>query len=300
MVDALAGRSTLLASVIRPWQARSDFLWMREVVDQLAQGHAETALTKMAVKGQLYTEPDRERTMHALIEEWKKDDRPLKNKVIIAGLRNEVATLNQQAREHLIAAGHLNRDQARILPLLQRDGLLDHREFIPGDRIVITKNNPALGLVNGATGTLLGFDGQDFLSIQLDEPNAKGASRILIPITFHHLDHSYSLTTFKSQGRTFDSAYVFVNPVMAHREWIYVAASRTRYRTSLYVPENEIDQGQTEDLQHQEEKRGDELTPMQKLSRCLARSHDQLCPTHRGFSSVVEIVDRRTQKAKQE
>ncbi|QDD65585.1 hypothetical protein EJD96_16170 [Herbaspirillum seropedicae] len=271
-LDALAGGSALLASLIRPWQSKFDFHWMREVVDQFSQGHAEEALTNMAVKGQIYMEPDRERAMAALVEEWKKDDRALKDKVIIAGLRNEVAALNQQAREHLIAAGHLDRDQARILPLLQRDGRLDHREFIPGDRIVITKNNPALGLINGATGTFLEFDGQNFLSVQLDEPNAKGASRILIPTAFHHLDHSYSLTTFKSQGRTFDSAYVFVNPVMAHREWIYVAASRTRYRTALYVPENEIGQSQTDELQHQEEKREDELTSIQKLSRCLARS----------------------------
>lgn len=271
-LDALADGSPLLASVIRPWQARSDFLWMREVVDQLSQGHAEAALTQMAVKGQLHMQPDRQQAMDTLIHEWKRDDRSLAEKVIIAGSRQEVAALNQHARRHLIEIGHLDERHSRILPLIQRDGVIDHREFCLNERLVITKNHPALGLVNGATGTLRAFQGQDFLSVELDEPNTKGERRVLIPTSFHHLDHAYSLTTFKSQGRTFDSAYVFVNPLMAHREWAYVAASRTRYRTSLYIPVDELDHAQTEELPHQNEQRSDDLTPMQKLSRCMSRS----------------------------
>jgi len=271
-LEAWALDSPTLASVIRPWQISHDFYWMREVVTQFSKGHAESALTAMAVKGQLYMTADRTHAMDTLIQEWKQDDRSLKEKVIIAGLKNEVAELNQRVREHLKSTGQLDQTRARILPLLHQDGLLDYRELIPNDRIVITKNNPGLGLVNGATGTLLGFEGQDYLTIALDEPNAKNERRIRIPTDFHHLDHAYSLTTFKSQGRTFDSAYVFINPAVAHREWTYVAASRTRYRTSFYVPVDELDRAQSEDLPHQQEPVESTLTPLQKLARCVARS----------------------------
>ncbi|TFI28888.1 MobF family relaxase [Herbaspirillum sp. 3C11] len=66
-LDDLALHSPILASVIRPWQATHDFHWMREAVDQLSKGHAELALTTMAVKGQLYMDDDRSKAMDTLI-----------------------------------------------------------------------------------------------------------------------------------------------------------------------------------------------------------------------------------------
>ena len=56
-----------------------------------------------------------------------------------------------------------------------------------------------------------------------------------IPAAFGRFDHAYCLTNHKSQGRTFDSAHVMANPSMCDREWTYVAASRSRYSTTLYV-----------------------------------------------------------------
>jgi hypothetical protein len=56
-----------------------------------------------------------------------------------------------------------------------------------------------------------------------------------VPLSFGRFDHAWCLTNFKSQGRTFDSAYVLANPSMADREWTYVAVSRSRFATTIFV-----------------------------------------------------------------
>jgi hypothetical protein len=57
----------------------------------------------------------------------------------------------------------------------------------------------------------------------------------MVPASFGRFDHAYCLTNHKSQGRTFDSAYVLANPSIADREWTYVAASRSRFATTIFV-----------------------------------------------------------------
>ncbi|QJW80019.1 MobF family relaxase [Burkholderia glumae] len=66
-------------------------------------------------------------------------------------------------------------------------------------------------------------------------PNAQDKKRVVVPASFGWFDLSYCLTNHKSQGRTVDSAHVLVNPSTVDREWAYVAASRSRYATTLYV-----------------------------------------------------------------
>jgi ATP-dependent exoDNAse (exonuclease V) alpha subunit len=270
VLDNLAEESPLLANHIRPWQAISDFYWMREVVDQFSKGHAEHALKTMAAKGQIYMNDDRIQAMDSLLNEWSKDSHALREKIIIAGLRQEVAELNLRARDHLISIGILDQRQSRILPTLHRDGILEEKEFAPSERIVFTQNKSALGLVNGATGTIKKISDAGML-VSLDEPNTKNIQEIFVPESFKHFDYAYSTTTFKSQGRTVNSAYVFINPEFANREWTYVAASRTRYRTSFYVPINELDHAQDEDLSHLAQK-SEDLSPIQKLARIVSRS----------------------------
>ncbi|MGS1004388.1 MobF family relaxase [Burkholderia glumae] len=66
-------------------------------------------------------------------------------------------------------------------------------------------------------------------------PNAQDKKRVVVPASFGWFDLSYCLTNHKSQGRTVDSAHVLVNPSAVDREWAYVAASRSRYATTIYV-----------------------------------------------------------------
>ncbi|MYM26566.1 hypothetical protein GTP46_28475 [Duganella sp. FT135W] len=57
----------------------------------------------------------------------------------------------------------------------------------------------------------------------------------MMPLSFGHFDYAYCLTNHKSQGRTFDAAYTLANPAMCDRELTYVAASRSRFSTTIYT-----------------------------------------------------------------
>ena len=70
---------------------------------------------------------------------------------------------------------------------------------------------------------------------ELDDANERGERSVAVPLTFARFDLAYCLTNHKAQGRTFDAAYVLANPAMADREWTYVAASRSRFATTLHV-----------------------------------------------------------------
>jgi hypothetical protein len=88
--------------------------------------------------------------------------------------------------------------------------------------------------------------------VDLDDANERGEKRICVPASFGRFDHAYCLTNHKSQGRTFDAAYVMANPAMADREWTYVAASRSRFASTVYANLGALGMGDIES--HQEQK----------------------------------------------
>jgi hypothetical protein len=73
------------------------------------------------------------------------------------------------------------------------------------------------------------------MMVELDEANARGENAVAIPFSFGFFDHAYCITNHKAQGRTVESAHVYLNGSMLDREWAYVAASRSRHATTLYA-----------------------------------------------------------------
>ena len=238
-LKALAEADPKLGRALDRWRARFDHEWMREAVAELARGEAESALRRMDGRGRLRLISGQEAALNELISDWDRDKAELKAKAIIAGTREEARALNRLARERLIERGAVKAAESLGVAILNRDNEAEARDFAPGDRILFTQNDKALGVVNGATGRInairVGHAGEAVLAVELDEPNARGEREAAIPASFARFDHAYCLTNHKSQGRTFDSAYALVNPAMADREWCYVAASRSRFATTLYA-----------------------------------------------------------------
>ena len=54
---------------------------------------------------------------------------------------------------------------------------------------------------------------------------------------YEHLDHGYAITAHAAQGVTVDRALVLLDESMSDLHWSYVAASRSRLDTELYVQE---------------------------------------------------------------
>ncbi|URI09438.1 relaxase domain-containing protein [Aquincola tertiaricarbonis] len=237
--DLGAGNSRLAKALDR-WSARFDHAWMRQAVADIATGDTERALRAMDARGRLRLVASQGVAIQDLIADWSADKAPIQEKAIIAATRAEARSLNDVARDALIARGVVQDERGTLCAIL-RDGeepLL--RRFAPGDRIAFTQNDPGLGVVNGALGSITALEvdrqGAPVLRVELDEVNARGERLARIPCAFGRFDHAYCLTNHKSQGRTFSSAFALLNPVMIDREWAYVALSRSRFGTTLYAP----------------------------------------------------------------
>ena len=237
-LQSLCSVDERLERAFTKWQQRYDYEWMREAVESLATGEAQSALELMDKKERLKLLSGTEVTFDAVVTAWSKDKTPLPSKSMIAATRIEVAELNQRAREVLITKGLIQDETGIDVEIKHRDEPTSQRRFAAGDRLVFTMNDRPLGVANGVSGKVRCIEQRLFsplLVVELDQPNERGETVVRVPASFGYFDHSYCLTNHKSQGRTFDSAYVLANPSMADREWTYVAASRSRFATTLFV-----------------------------------------------------------------
>lgn len=237
-LESICALDEKLGRAFAKWRSRFDFEWMREAVELFAKGEAKPALELLDSKGRLKLLSGQARAYEALMAAWAKDKTPLASKAIVAATRAEVADLNAMARATLIERGVVDAAREIEVEIRRRDETTDLRRFGPGDRIVFTLNDRALGVANGVSGSIksLAHESLDpVLVVELDDINERGERVVRVPASFAHFDHAYCLTNHKSQGRTFDSAHVLANPSMSDREWTYVAASRSRFSTTLYV-----------------------------------------------------------------
>lgn len=260
-LDALATSDERMSYGLQRWRDRFDHLWMRDCVERFAIGRADEALAAMDSRGRIKLISDTESAMEVLISAWDQDKTAVKDKAIIAGARVEVAALNALARQRMIQRGLVDESAEVEVDIERRDGSREPKRFAAGDRIVFTLNDSLLGVANGSLGSITAISrsratGEPELSVELDDINPNGERLVKIPAAFARFDHAYCLTNHKSQGRTFDSAHVYVNAAMADREWSYVAASRSRFATTLYVntatldvvdPESHVEPGEAKD-----------------------------------------------------
>ena len=138
----------------------------------------------------------------------------------------------------LVSNGTIDDSRGTDVEIKRRDGSTDTRRFAPGDRIVFTMNDRELGVANGVSGTVadIGHAGADSeMVVKLDDANPRGERMVRVPISFAMFDTALCSTAHRAQGRTLDSAHVLANPSMSDREWTYVATSRSRFATTIYV-----------------------------------------------------------------
>ncbi len=100
-----------------------------------------------------------------------------------------------------------------------------------GRPILVTSNDPALGLYNGDVGIL--FDEMHGAPLRAWFARSGGELRACIPAQLPAFESAYAMTVHKAQGSEFD-AVDLVLPAKPHpllsREWLYTAVSRARRR----------------------------------------------------------------------
>ena len=104
--------------------------------------------------------------------------------------------------------------------------------FVPGDRVIWTKNDRDLGLVNGDTGTVKGVGEKDVV-VEWDGLGVKKVD------AGQYLSLAWVLTCHKAQGSQYDTTVVVqagahVNKYLdgiINRSWLYTAATRSKRAT---------------------------------------------------------------------
>ena len=200
----------------------------RQALARLRRGDPEPYLTYAAKHGRLQVDDDPTAAKQRLLEDWWQSSAlDPAGSVMIAYRRTDIRDLNQAAHALMLRADRLGPDAL----------LLGEREFRVGDRVLCRQNDPRLGLRNGTRATITDLD-QTTLTLRTDQ----GALR-RTPVAYaaKHLDHGYALTGHAAQGATVDRAFVLVEDRGALQEWGYVACSRARRETRLYLATPPLD-----------------------------------------------------------
>ena len=112
--------------------------------------------------------------------------------------------------------------------------MIAEREFAAGDRVVCLRNSDLLGVKNGTCGTVERVDSERrALSVATDRGPIVELSRSYLETG--NVRHAYALTGHAAQGLTVHRAFVFGSGEARLQEWGYVALTRARTETRLYV-----------------------------------------------------------------
>lgn len=220
----LAARLPALELVDNRRQQQS---WERDALDELRDGDATAGLAAFAAHGRITTGDTADAVRDRLVDDWWRAQDPARvgeAGVMRAARRIDVDDLNARARRRLQAAGMLNGATVTV----------DEREYAIGDRVLCTRNDRRVGVVNGDLATVTAVDpGARTVTVRCDRDEAS----VDLPgryVEAGHLTHAYAMTAHKAQGATVESAWVLGSDA-CYREWSYVALSRARTGSRLYL-----------------------------------------------------------------
>ena len=205
--------------------------WERRALDELRSGDVVEGLLAYDAHDRIRISPTMVAAQTDMVERWMeaRDSGAL----MLAVNRRDVDSLNAVARAKLTEDGVLGAEVLRT----------EERIFSISDGVVCLRNAKKLGVLNGTRGTVVGFDA-DGLHIE-----TTGGPRVLPTryVESGHLTHGYATTVHKAQGATYDQAFVLATDSLT-REAGYVAMSRARNGTELFVIGGSFEDGRGPDL----------------------------------------------------
>jgi hypothetical protein len=229
LVEA-AEQSGELLSLTENYRQRDAML--RDAVDLARAGQMRESLDVLDSAGKVEEISDALMRRQAIVKLYDKDT------LILTGSVKSRDKLNEMIRADLIRRGDLAADTARSYKLSwdDEDGVKRsvERELAVGERVVFLRNeyvdydvrNGDVGTVTKAGEKALGVRLEDGREVQLD------LSR------YGALDYGYSLTTYKSQGQTYDKVVVEADttiPYLQDQRNSYVQITRARDDVRIFT-----------------------------------------------------------------
>lgn len=289
--------------------------WSREAVMAFGRGDAVSALAAFADHGQLVETESNAAALDRIATLRREHMRTAGDSqlLIIARTNAQVAAISRIIRHDLRAAGQLTGPDISIRAVTP-SGHETHIDLAAGDRIRFLARDDTLGVVNGASGTVMKItsaengageqvsvrieamvDGRRVSFTPEELADDKGRAR---------LGWAYATTVYGSQGMTVDNAVVLLDPAF-DRHAIHVASSRARETTTLILDRSAIDMRlaadrpldrQGEPLDTSEEERRKWLA--ERLSRAVVKSStfdvSVHSPSMSGSEHTRHVADRQT------
>lgn len=225
--------------------------WAREVVADFRDGKAQRALKMLDEKGMLNFADDAEQTKKLLIEKWNhfRIHQPEKKSLILAQRWQDVTQLNDKVRSILQAEGKIDSKELSIKCSVSGKPFIN--KFAIGERIRLTKNDYSKNLSNGDLGNIVDIqaqiDGSYDFKVKLDNGNKVTINTDEYCNDDGHLymTQAYAMTVYSSQGLTIDGdVFVYYTSGM-DRANTYVACSRQKDNSHLFINNKEIDDNQS-------------------------------------------------------
>jgi conjugative relaxase-like TrwC/TraI family protein len=145
--------------------------------------------------------------------------------VALASRRADVHRLNTAIRGRLHADGVIGRDQVTVQGPDRKPTSLT-----VGDLVMVTRNDPATGLLNGTRAQLTAVDANR-LTLHVED-----GRDLTVPTTWAtgRVTHAYALTVHKAQGLTTSECLLYGTGALCQQAG-YVALSRGREANHLYT-----------------------------------------------------------------
>lgn len=209
------------------------------------QQQGATLLQMLESRGQIDHFDTKDEAIQTLVADFLAHPSPVKEKIIEAGTRADVARLNHAVRAGMQEQGIVGKEG--VFTDVVDGGKAVQIPLAVGDRIRFGKRDEELGLVNGSVGIVQAIraraSGSVRLDVKLDGDLASEQGRMvkIDTSTYDHFGYAYAGTVHRSQGQTKDAAFHLASTGMTDRHLSLVAASRARGSYKLYGAEGDLE-----------------------------------------------------------
>jgi conjugative relaxase-like TrwC/TraI family protein len=215
---------------------RTESQWEREAWAQVRDGNATKALAAYQAHDRLHISDTREQAAKKMVADWSEQrlESPEGRTVMLTDASNEeLDQLNKQAQECRDQQGELGNDRAELPDAPY--------SLATGDQVIFTKPlyQPGRDRVeNGTLGTIK--DIQDESKLTIDTHGANEREVNVDTKEFTDLRLGYAQHVYKAQGLTANKALALIGGWQTDRERAYVALTRAREQTNIYVSKDNL------------------------------------------------------------
>ncbi|MEQ8601625.1 MAG: MobF family relaxase [Devosia sp.] len=224
--------------------------WLRQVVLDLGKGDALTALTELLRRKHVHFGAGLPDAVDALVGKWRELTDAGEAPLLIARTNDQLQMISQAVRRERRMKGEIAEAEVTFSGRLP-NGEVATVSLSAGDGIRFLVKNKALRTINGSVGTVLDVEPgptllETRITAQIDD---RRVSFALADVADEHgnaqIGWDYGWSAYGSQGVTVEHALVLADANF-DRHLTYVAASRARARTHLFVDSASVDAIETD------------------------------------------------------